>query len=267
MIRVEKLWFSYGREPVLQGIDLQVRRGEILSILGPNGCGKSTLLRLLRGLLTPASGQVLWQGRPAHHISRREMARLAAVVPQSTTFPFPYSVREMAAMGRFAHRSGLNGFSVADRKAVDRALKMTDTLHLARRPVIGLSGGEAQRVVLARALAQDTAALLLDEATSHLDLDHHLGFAELLVRLNRGNETTVIQVSHDLDLAAEISHRILLLSGDGKSAALGPPAEVFTPSNLRRVFGVEVKVEANPYTGAPRVFPMTRSQLFVAKGP
>jgi iron complex transport system ATP-binding protein len=267
MIRVEKLWFSYGSEPVLQGIDLQVRRGEILSILGPNGCGKSTLLRLMRGLLTPANGRVLWDGRSANHISRREMARLAAVVPQSTLVPFPYSVREMAAMARFAHRSGFDGHSAADRKAVDRALTMTDTLHLAQRPVTGLSGGEVQRVVLARALAQETPALLLDEATSHLDLDHRLGFAELLVRLNREHETTVIQVSHDLDLAAEISHRILLLSGDGKAAALGPPVEVLTPSTLRRVFGVEVKVEANPYTGAPRVFPMARFQTSVAKGP
>jgi iron complex transport system ATP-binding protein len=256
MITVENLHFSYGREPVLCGVDFAVQKGEILTILGPNGCGKSTLLRLLRGVLTPGAGRALWDGKDATHVGRKEMARLAAVVPQSSQAPFPYPVSEMVAMGRYARHAGFLGESAEDRKAVEKALALTDTLHLVKRGVTDLSGGELQRVMLARALAQETPLLLLDEATSHLDLDHRLEITELLVSLNREQGTTVVQVSHDLDLAAEISHRILLLAADGTQAALGSPSEVLTATNLRKVFRVEVKVECNPYTGAPRAYPV-----------
>ncbi|NOY13049.1 MAG: ABC transporter ATP-binding protein [Deltaproteobacteria bacterium] len=258
MIRVEQLHFSYGKQPVLCGIDLEVKRGEIISILGPNGCGKSTLLRLLRGILTPDQGRVLWQGQDASRLGRRTMAQQVAVVPQSTQTPFSYPVREIVAMGRFARQSGFFGTTAGDRRAVDMALEVTDTVHLARRPVTDLSGGELQRVLLARALAQQTPVLLLDEVTSHLDIDHRLEIAELLVRLNREQGTTVVQVSHDLDQAAEISERILLLGRNGTPEALGSPMEVYTSANLRRVFRVEVKVDCNPYTGTPRVYPVGR---------
>lgn len=262
MIRVEGLAFAYNREPVLSGVDLEVKEGEILGVLGPNGCGKSTLLRLLRGLLTPTSGRVSWTGVPVREISRRDMARRVAVVPQSAPIPFPYRVRELTSMGRFARRRGLGGLTAEDRVAVDRALTVTDTLHLADRSVTSLSGGELQRVLTARALAQETPTLLLDEATSHLDLDHRLQMADLILRLNRQRGTTVIQVSHDLDLAAETSHRVLLLAAEGRPAALGPPEQVLTPETLRRVFRVDVKIEPNPYTGAPRILPVTRRHIW-----
>ena len=260
MITVEKLHFAYGSEPVLRDIDLEIKSGEIISVLGPNGCGKSTLLRLLRGTLMPDAGRVLWNGQEASRIDRKSMARLAAAVPQTTQAPFPYPVREMVAMGRFAHQSGFRGATTNDRKAVEMALAVTDTLHLEKRLANSLSGGELQRVLLARALAQETPVLLLDEATSHLDLDHRLEIAELLTRLNQETGITVVQVSHDLDLAAEISQRILLLSGDGTPAALGSPTEVYIPANLRKVFRVEVKVEKNPYTGAPQTYPVGRNK-------
>jgi len=259
MIHVEQLCFSYGGNPILRDVDFDVRSGEILGILGPNGCGKSTLLRLLRGLLTPTAGRILWKGQPVQQLGRREMARMAAVVPQSLSVPFSYPVREIVGMGRFAHQSGFLGPSSADIQAVERSLAVTDTLHLAGRPVTALSGGELQRVLLARALAQEAPTLFLDEATSNLDLNHRLESAQLLVRLNREQGTTVIHVSHDLNMAAEFSHRILLLSADGTPVALGAPAEVFTPANLRQVFQVEVQVETNPYTGTPRLVPLTRA--------
>ena len=258
MIRVEKLHFAYGTRPVLQDISLEVDKGEIISILGPNGCGKSTLLRLLRGVLVPGQGQVLWQGRQAASLSRKAMAKLAAVVPQSAETPFPFTVLETVAMGRFACRSGLFGSDRHERKAVEKALALTDTVHLAGRMVTDLSGGELQRVVLARALAQEAPVLLLDEASSHLDLEHRLEFSELLVRLNQERGTTVVQVSHDLDQAAEVSQRILLLDENGSVATLGKPAEVFTPEHLRKVFRVEIKIDTNPYSGAPRAYPVGR---------
>ena len=264
MISVENLTFSYASKPVLQEINLEVRQGEILGILGPNGCGKSTLLKLLRGALVPKQGRILWEGREAARQARQEMARQVAVVPQSLTLPFPYPVREMVMMGRFAHRSGLGGPTNTDSLAVERAMAVTDTLHLGERPVIDLSGGELQRVLLARALAQQTPVLLLDEATSHLDLDHRLEISGLLMRLNREERLTIVQVSHDLDLAAETSDRILLMHADGRLAMIGTPAEVMTPDNLREVFRVEVAVETNPYSGAPHV--CTRSAGLSASG-
>lgn len=263
MIRAEGLAFGYsGRPPVLQGLDLAVARGEVLGILGPNGCGKSTLLRLLRGALAPTRGRVLLFGREVHRQARRDVARRLAVVPQATAPTFPYRVEEVVALGRFARREGLGGLgaggAAADRVAVARAMRLTDTEHLVGRAVTELSGGELQRVVLARALAQEPECLLLDEATSHLDLDHRLGVAELLGRLNREEGLTVVQVSHDLDLAAETSHRLLLLSAEGRPVALGPPEAVLTTEHLRAVYRVEVRVDPNPYTGRPRVLPLLR---------
>ena len=261
MIRVEQLHFAYGSRPVFDGLDLDVRAGEILSLLGPNGCGKSTFLKLLRGVLHPARGDVFWEERSVSGISRREMARKAAVVAQSNEVYFSYTVRELVSMGRFPHRPLLAELSREDNAKVDEALRITDVLGLAERPATDLSGGELQRVMLARALAQDTPVLLLDEATSHLDLIHRLDITDLLVQLNREQGRTIIQVSHDLDLAAEISHRILLFAADGRIAALGSPLEVVTPENIKAVFGVDVEVVVNDRSRSPRVFPLRSSRL------
>ncbi len=258
MIRVENLDFSYGKGQVLRNINLTVERGDILTILGPNGCGKSTLLKLLRGLLLPAQGKVLWHGQDASRLSRKQMARLAAVVPQTLSAPFPYPVFEMVAMGRYACQNRFFSIDQRDRKAIEKALAVTDTVHLAERVVTDLSGGELQRVILARALAQEAPVLLLDEATSNLDLEHRLEFSELLVRLNHEFGTTIVQISHDLDQAAELSKRILLLNNNGCVAALGAVAEVYTKENLRQVFRVETQIDHNPYSGAPRVYPISQ---------
>lgn len=254
MIRVEGLSFAYGRTPVLQDVNLEIRQGEILGIVGPNGCGKSTLLKLLRGQLSPRQGSIRWQDRELSRYPRRALARLVGVVTQGAPVHFPFPVRELAMMGRYARQTGWWGPSAADVRAVERALAVTDTLHLAERPASDLSAGELQRVLLARALAQETPVLLLDEASSHLDLDHRLEMAELLIRLNRDRGVTIVQVSHDLELAAETSQRILLMDADGNCVAIGSPGEVFNADNLRRVFRVEVEVETNPYSGAPRIY-------------
>ena len=183
------------------------------------------------------------------------MARLTAVVSQASPAAFPFTVHEVVAMGRFAHGAGFGGLDAPD------ARRWTGPGRHRHRPPgaaagHALSGGELQRVLLARALAQETPVLLLDEATSHLDLEHRLAIGALLRRRNRETGVTVLQVSHDLDLAAETSHRLLLLSAEGRAVALGTPDEVLTPAHLARAFRVEVRVEPNPYTGAPRVLPV-----------
>ncbi|MFK5927722.1 MAG: ABC transporter ATP-binding protein, partial [Desulfuromusa sp.] len=209
------------------------------------------------GSLKAQSGEILWDKTPVDEISALEMARKVAVVPQSSSISFPYRVRELVAMGRYPHRKNLLSFQdKTDLQAIEQALVMTDILPLAERPVTQLSGGEQQRVLLARALAQNSSVLFLDEATSHLDIDHRFELTELLLRLNREQQTTIVQISHDLDLAAAISQRILLLTEHGSIAAIGSPEKVMTAANLQRIFRVDVKVGTNPFTGTPQIVPL-----------
>ena len=267
MIQINNLSFSFATTEIFSGLNFSVKRGEILSIIGPNGCGKSTLLRLLRGSLKAQAGEILWEKIPVEQIPTREMARKVAVVPQSSTISFPYKVRELVAMGRYPHRKNLLSFQdKSDFQAIEQALVMTDILPLAERQVTQLSGGELQRVLLARALAQNGSVLFLDEATSHLDIDHRLELTELLVRLNRDQQTTIVQISHDLDLAAAISRRILLLTEHGNIAAIGSPEKVMTAINLQRIFRVNVKVDTNPFTGAPQIVPLVNSSTHQLDG-
>lgn len=257
MIQVSNLSFAFAEKTIFTRLSFNIERGEILSIIGPNGCGKSTLLRLLRGQLKSYQGEVNWNNIPVESIPAKTMAKQVAVVPQSTHIGFPYKVHEIVAMGRYPHRKSLLSFEdKKDRQAIRQAMAVTDILNLAERSITQLSGGELQRVFLARALAQSAAVLFLDEATSHLDIDHRLELSELLVRLNHEQGTTIVQISHDLDLASAVSKRILLLTEHGDIAAIGTPTEVMTPSNLQRVFRVEVKVEQNPFTGTPQILPL-----------
>lgn len=255
VVQVRGLAFAYGERPVLHGVDLEVRAGEALAVLGPNGCGKSTLLALLRGTLVPTRGEVRLLGRPPHRMGRGAVARAVAVVPQMLSPAFGFSVREFVGMARYARLGALGAMGRADREAVDRALAVTGAASLADRLVTELSGGELQRVALARAMAQEAPLLLLDEVTSHLDLDHTVAVADLLLHLQRDEGTTVIQVSHDLSLAAQTSQRLLLLDRSGGVAALGAPGEVLTPEVLGKVFRARLAVETSAGTGELRVFP------------
>lgn len=257
MIEVRNLGFSFTDVPLFTDLNFRVNTGEVLSIIGPNGCGKSTLLRLLRGHLKPRTGTILWNQTPLTSLSSRDLARLVAVVPQSTHIDFSYTVRDLVAMGRYPHRRNILSFhSQDDENTVNHALGLADVIDLAHRRTTQLSGGELQRVLLARALAQETDVLFLDEATSHLDIDHRFELTELLVRLNREQQKTIVQISHDLDLAAAISHRMLLLSPRGGIVALGTPSEVMTAANLQQLFHVDLRIETNPYTGTPQTTPL-----------
>ena len=256
MIRVEKVSFGFPNRPLLEELTFSVNKGEVFGILGPNGCGKSTLLKLLRGMLQPSHGNIYCHRQPLATMTRQQISRTISVVTQSAEVTFPYSVIDTVSMGRYVHRQVFGGLSRSDHTAIRHALAVTDTLSLADRSVTALSGGELQRVFIARALAQKTPVLLLDEATSHLDIDHRLEIAELLLQQNREEGTTIIHVSHDLELTAEISQRILLFDSLGRVVAIGPPSQVLTRNNLRAAFRVEVAVEPSPFSGAPRIFPV-----------
>jgi iron complex transport system ATP-binding protein len=255
MIEIDNVCFSFASKPILHNVDFKVQKGELLTILGPNGAGKSTLLRLLRGRLRPDSGEVRWSAGKAHQLSRAQMATLAAVLPQLAAQPFGFSVREIVAMGAFARDRHLWCRGKDHQAVVTQMLAVTDVAHLAEQRVSHLSGGELQRVLLARALAQQTPVLLLDEATSQLDLAHTRSIAKLLYSLCNHEGKTIIQVSHDMELAAEISQRILLLNGHGRVVALGSAEQVLTAENIATAFCAQVQVEKQQSTGNLRIYP------------
>lgn len=254
MIQVRQLNFSYRHQLVLQDINFHVEPGTIVSIMGPNGSGKSTLLRLLRGRLKPEAGQVCWSGAEAHLFARRDMAARVAVVPQQIQQPFGFQVREMVAMGRYIYQRAMAGPSRKDWAIVDKALEDTDSSHLARRCSAELSGGELQRVMLARALAQQASVMMLDEATSQLDMGHKRSICLLLRDLCRQGKT-IVQVSHDMNSAAELSHKILLLDPHGRQIRYGEPDKVLSVEHIQAAYGVQVDIERHPDGGPLRFLP------------
>ena len=256
-IEARHVHFTYGREPVLSDVSLAVQRGEMLGVIGPNGSGKSTLLRLLSGVLTPAAGEILVQGRPLPDYARRDLARQVAVVPQDTVIEFPFSVTEVVLMGRSPHLGGFAFEGDRDVAAACDAMARTGVLHLADRSIHALSGGERQRVVLARALAQDTPVLLLDEPGAFLDIRHEVEIYDLLCDLQRDGKS-IVTVLHDLNLAALYCERVALLHR-GRVFRLGTPAEVITYAALTEVYETEVYVDLNDITGAVNVLPLSRT--------
>ncbi len=250
----EEVGFAYGGAPVLRGLSLQVEPGELTALLGPNGAGKTTCVRLAAGSLTPRQGVVRLFGRDLRTYGAAERARTVAVVPQEAPLEFEFRVHEVVAMGRSPHQGLLGLESAEDRQAVAEALRVTGTDAHAGRPLAALSGGEKQRVILARALAQSPRLLLLDEPTAHLDLKHRLAIYGLLQRLHREGLTTVV-VSHDLNLAAAHCRRLVLFRC-GEVVADGPPRDVLRPEILREVYEVDLEVRAEGEGGAPFVIPL-----------
>ncbi len=240
-----------GRE-VLRGLNIAVASGEFVGVLGPNGSGKSTLLRAMTGVLPVTSGEVRLFGEPLRDLGRRTIARRVGVVPQAGSTPFEFTVREVVGMGRTPHIGRLHGETDQDRVAIEAALERTDTRDLADRLISELSGGEAQRVIVARALAQEPELLLLDEPTAFLDLNHQIEVFELLRRLNRDEGLTVLCISHDVNLASLYCDRLVLLR-DGLVADEGRPCDVITPERIKHVYGASVLVDDETPSGRPRV--------------
>jgi iron complex transport system ATP-binding protein len=247
---------GYRGPMVLRDVAFDVAEGQVVGILGPNGAGKTTLFRLLTGLLHAASGTVRVFGRDSARLPAAERARLIAVVPQEFETSVAFSVEEIVTMGRTASLSRWTPPSEKDRRIVERAMAQTDVVSLKHRVFEELSGGEKQRAVVAMALAQEPRVILMDEATSHLDMNHRLEVMQIVERLNREQNVTVLLISHDLNLAAEFCHRFLLLD-HGRLVADGPPADVLTEDTLRRVYHCEVRVQRDA-AGRLSVLPARR---------
>jgi iron complex transport system ATP-binding protein len=243
---------------VLRNVVLEVNRGDLVGILGPNGSGKTTLLKLLGGVFPPASGSVTLDGRPLAGWSHREIARRVAFVPQETNAPFDFTVLDIVLMGRFPHLGAFALEGPEDLAIARQAMEATGTAAFEERAFSTLSGGEKQRVVIASALAQSTALLLLDEPTASLDIGHQIEVQTLLRRLNTASGVTMVLSTHDLNLAAALCRRLILLK-DGQVLAAGPTEEVLTPETVRGLYDVDAEVVWHPRAGHLTVVPIGRN--------
>ena len=236
-IQVENLGFEYSQTPVLKDVNFSVAPSAFLAIAGPNGAGKSTLLNILAGALKPKHGRVRIDSKKVSSYSDKELAKQIAMVRQEFVPAFDFTVTETVLMSRTIHFGQMGFESRADRQITEDALEATDTTPLAKRRLNQISGGERQRVFIARALAQDTPILLLDEPTSFLDLRHQVGIYDLLKKMQLEKGKTIITITHDVNLAAQYCDQVLLLGAD-QSHHTGTPKEVFTADNLKNVFNV-----------------------------
>jgi len=252
LLRVRQCSFRYaGAAFELRDVSVDVRGGEVLGIVGPNGSGKSTFLRVMSGLLRAAAGSVALDGRPIGSFGRRQLAQRLAFLPQSPESSFPFTARQVVAMGRYPYQSGFGFVTADDARAVGDAMSKTDTGYLAGRNFMTLSGGEKQRVLLASVLAQEPGAMLLDEPTASLDIHHEADVFDVLWRLSRAGMAVVV-VTHNLNLASQFCDRLLLLSG-GEVVCCGRPATVLDQELLCRVYEAPLRVLTNPITRTPMV--------------
>jgi iron complex transport system ATP-binding protein len=252
-IEIRDLSFAYGDKKVLKGISLTVGRGEMVGILGPNGSGKTTLLKILSLVLEGKEGGAKLNGREIRSYSRRDLSRLVAVVPQESHVSFPFTATEIVLMGRASFHRPFALEGKKDLAVARECMRLTETLSFADRYLHELSGGEKQRVIIARALAQEPEILLLDEPSAFLDIRHQVQSLELVRRLNRERGLTVLAALHDLNLASLFFSRIVILR-DGAIFQDGPPKKVLTEETIYEVYGVRVRIFWDTPGGRPLIF-------------
>lgn len=266
MLEVQSLTVGYANHEVLRDVSISIDSGEILAVVGPNGVGKSTLIRAVSGTNLIRLGGVLVDGQDVTRLSPQQRARFMAVVPQARELPAAFTVYQTVLLGRTPYLSWLGKAGMRDHAVVSLSLERTDLVGMAERRIGELSGGEQQRVLLARALAQDTPILLLDEPTTHLDLQHQSNLLNLVRLLVLEKNLCVLMVLHDLNLAGLYADRVALMANGGVFA-MGEPAKVLTAQNLSTVYRVPVDVIPHPEYGTPLVLPDGRiSNNSIASG-
>ena len=257
MLKIDGLSVSYGSRHVLHGISLDVQSGEVTSLIGPNGAGKSTLVRAVSGVATVESGRVSTNGTNLLALPSMQRARHLAVVPQAVSMPPAFTVWETVLLGRTPYLNFLGQTSPNDEEIARRALVRVDALELAERRVGELSGGEQQRVLLARALAQSTPILVLDEPTSNLDLHYQVSCMETVRALAHSDHLAILVALHDLNLAARYADRIALMV-DGEIKAAGSPRQVLVPELISAAYNLAVQVVPHPFADALLILPIEK---------
>ena len=248
-LRASRLCVDLGGRRIIDDVSLDAAPGAVVGVVGPNGCGKSTLVRTLGRILRPTSGTVHLDGTDIASMSARRVAQTVAAVLQDSTGDFDLRVRDVVAMGRTPHKRMFDGDNASDARIVAESLTAVDATHLAERPFALMSGGERQRVLVARALAQQPRLLVMDEPTNHLDVRHIFDVLALPAAIG----VTAVIALHDLNLAAHYCDVIHVLC-EGKQIAAGPPAEVFTGELIADVWNVSATVVAHPGTGRPHIY-------------
>jgi iron complex transport system ATP-binding protein len=259
MLRVDQIQVGYNEKIVLRGVSFDLQPGELLAVLGPNGSGKSTLVRAVSGVLPLRAGSIRVNGRDIAQIHDQERARLIAVVPQARNLPSAFTAREVVALGRTPYLNWLGSISQSDRELIDEVMRQTDTTEFADRLINELSGGEQQRLLLARALVQQTPLLLLDEPTTHLDLQFQYGLMQRIHKLahpgSSGQSARAVLVTlHDLNLAYEYADKVALLV-KGQITHFGSPEEVLTPEILSAIYNVPLVQLKDPTNGKVALLP------------
>jgi len=250
-LKIKDVEFGYSSMPVLRNVNIELAESEILGVVGPNGAGKSTLLRCIDRILIPQKGCIMLDGRDIREISRMELARKIGYVPQDGSQIFPATVFDTVLMGRRPHLGWRS--SERDTEKVLETLKMLNIEDLAMRDINELSGGQQQKVFIARALTQEPELLLLDEPTSNLDIRHQLEVMEIVKRVVRERGISAIMAIHDLNLASRYADRIIMMNG-GRIYAEGEPSSVLNAENIRHVYGVEA--ELSSHDGRPYIVPV-----------
>lgn len=250
-IQIKDIWFSYDSIDALKGVSFEVHNKEIISLVGPNGSGKTTLLKCINRILKPKSGSILIDGKGNNNLQLKELAQILGYIPQNFNHLFPFTVFDTVLLGR---RPYINwSLSKRDRKIVIDTLRSLKLDGLMLKNFNELSGGEQQKVIIARALAQEPEVLLIDEPTSNLDLKHQIEVLKLIRSYVRKNSLSVIMAIHDLNLASRFSDKIVLLK-QGKIYAAGEPKSMFSKETIKEVYGVEVEIIYN--SGLPYIIPL-----------
>ncbi|MBV6391853.1 MAG: putative siderophore transport system ATP-binding protein YusV [Anaerolineales bacterium] len=253
MLKIQNLSASYHGHQVLHNLSLEVKNGEVLALIGPNGAGKSTIIRAASGVI-PSTGSVRTNGDDFHALDPMKRAKYIAVVPQAISLPPAFTVWETVLMGRTPYLGFMGNASSHDEELARQSLTRVHAVNLSDRRVGELSGGEAQRILLARALCQSTPILLLDEPTAHLDLQYQVSLLELIRELAHKENLAVLIALHDLNLAARYADRVALLVG-GKLNAIGNPRDVLTPEKISNAYCLPIHVVEHPFMDAPLVLP------------
>ncbi|MBM7644616.1 iron complex transport system ATP-binding protein [Scopulibacillus daqui] len=249
-VSARKVSIGYGDQLIIKDLSLEIRKGAITTIIGPNGCGKSTLLKTIARVQQPKDGAIYLDGKAIHKEPKKEIAKRMAILPQNPEAPNGLTVRELVSYGRFPHQRGFGRLKKEDKDAVDRALSMTNTLDFAEKPVESLSGGQRQRAWIAMALAQETDLLILDEPTTFLDMAHQLDILKLLKQLNIEEQRTIVMVIHDLNLAARFSDYMIAMNS-GTLIAEGTYRDIMTKDTLRKVFDIDAYIVNDPQYHRP----------------
>lgn len=247
ILELKNISFAYGSKDVLKDISLDIEEGDFISIIGPNGSGKSTLIKIMNNIYQPKTGEVILRDKIISSYKIKDIAKEISLVPQEVDINYDFTVEDIVAMGRYSHLKALENESDEDYKIIEEAMTLTNVYNLKDRKVTEISGGEKQRTMIAKAIAQDSNIILLDEPTSSLDMNHQIEIMDFLTKLNKEKKLTVITVLHDINLASRYSNKLILIK-DGRVIDRGSPAEVVTEENMRDAYNLEAAIDLNRYT-------------------